>query len=172
MDYVILVLFALVAAAGVVLAVFQLPGIWLILAATAGYDWLYDWQRFGWKWLAALGLMAVCAEAFDVLAGMVAARRAGASRRAAVGALIGGFLGMILLTLPIPIPGLGAIIGGVLGCFFGALAAELSLNKDVKTGTKVGLFAATGRVVGLVTKTSTAIVIAGAVLSIALMSMW
>ena len=95
MDYVILVLFALVAVAGVVLAVFQLPGIWLILAATAGYDWLYDWQRFGWKWLIALGLLAACAEVFDVLAGMAAARRAGASRRAAGGARIGGCRGLI-----------------------------------------------------------------------------
>ena len=48
MDILLLTILILVAAVGVLLAVFQLPGTWLIVTAAIGYDWYHDWQRFGW----------------------------------------------------------------------------------------------------------------------------
>lgn len=167
MDLLLLVILVLIAVCGIVLAVFQLPGTWLILAGAAGYDWYHGWERIGWEWLVALLVLAVVVEGIDFLAGLVAAKRAGASRRAAVGALIGGFLGMIVLTIPIPIPGVGTVIGGLLGCFAGALIGELSLRKDWMTGARVGLFATLGKIAGLVVKTSAAMAIAGTVVAVA-----
>ncbi|HWL91947.1 MAG TPA: DUF456 domain-containing protein [Phycisphaerae bacterium] len=167
MEIAALGMLTVVALLGVALAAFQLPGTWLILAAAAGYDWYFDWQRFGWKWLIGLLIFAGLAEVVDTLAAVVAAKRAGASRRAAIGAVIGGFVGMILISVPIPIPVVGAVIGGLMGCFLGALLAELSLNKDIATGARVGLFATIGKIFGLVAKTSAAAVIAGTVISLA-----
>lgn len=167
MDIALFILLTLCTLAGVVLAAFQLPGLWLILACGAGYDGYFGWTRIGWMWWVGIVAAAIAVETFDTLAGMFAARKAGASRRAAIGALIGGFVGMIVLSVPIPIPGVGAIIGGLLGCFFGALLAEMSLNRQLTTGMKVGAFAAIGKLIGLTLKTSTAAIIAGTLISLA-----
>ncbi len=160
----------LLSLAGLLLAAFQLPGAWLILLAAAGYDWYFGWQRFGWEWLLPLVLVAAAAEVFEFMAGALVARHGGASRRASIAALVGGVLGMFFLAIPLPV--VGVIVGGLIGCFAGALLAELSLNKDVLTGTRVGLFAVVGRLIGTIGKTAAAVVIAGVVVSRALYAMW
>lgn len=170
MDILLISSLVLVTLGGILLAALQLPGIWLILAAAAGYDWYYDWQSIGWPWLVGLVVFAGMAELLDMLASVTAARKAGASRRAAIGSLIGGFAGMIVLSLPVPV--LGTIAGGLLGCFLGAFIGELTLHDNVRSGAKVGLFATLGRIVGLVAKTAAAMMIAGAILSLALLSMF
>jgi uncharacterized protein YqgC (DUF456 family) len=163
--WLLLILLAVICLAGVILSALQLPGTWLALAATAGYDWYYDWQRIGWKWLAALVAVALAAEAMEMFASVAAARRAGASRRAAVGALVGGLAGMLLLSIPIPV--LGTIIGGLVGCFAGAFVAELTVHDDLSRGARVGFFAALGRLCGLVGKVAASLGIAGAAVSLA-----
>ena len=168
MDIVSLILLGVVAVAGVLLAVFQLPGTWLILAAAAGYDWYHDWQRIGWPWLVGLLAVAVAAEIADTASSMLAARKAGASRRASFGALIGGFAGMIFLTAALPIPVVGTIAGGMLGCFLGALIAEMTVRDDLAAGARVGVFATLGRLVGMLVKTGSAFAIAGAALGLAI----
>jgi uncharacterized protein YqgC (DUF456 family) len=165
MDILLLVGLILVAIGGIILAAFQLPGVWLILLTAVLYDWRSDWSRIGWKWLIALIVIAAVAELCDTLAGVVMAKRVGASRRAAIGSIIGGFAGMIMLSVPLPI--IGTIVGGLIGCFAGALLGELSLHDDVMTGARVGLFATMGRLLGLMVKTAAAIVVAGAVVSLA-----
>lgn len=169
-ETLLLILLAIFFLAGVALAVLQLPGIWLIVASAAAYDWYHGWERIGWKWLVALGIVALFAEVFEAAAGMLAARRAGASRRAAVGALVGGFAGMILLSIPIPV--VGTIIGGMLGCFVGACAAELTVRDDVAAGVRVGVFATIGRAMGLAAKTGAALAIAGTALVLAIRGAW
>lgn len=167
-----LIIFAL---AGIVLAAFQLPGTWVILAAAIGYDCYFGFQRLGWKWLVALTAVAVMAEVLDSLFAVAMARKAGASRRAAVGALIGGFVGMFALSLPMPV--VGTIAGGLLGCFAGAFLAELThpagaeldSGDRIALGTRVGVFAAIGRVMGLLAKMAAAFVIAGAAVALAIL---
>ena len=170
MNIFLLVSLVVLSLSGIALAVVQLPGTWVILITAAAYDWYFDWQRIGWKWLAGLAVLAVAAEVVDSLASMVAARRAGASRRAAVGALVGGFAGMILLSLPVPV--IGTVVGGMLGCFLGALGAELTKRDDLVAGARVGLFATIGRVIGLAAKTAAAVAIGGATISLAVRSAW
>lgn len=169
-DTLLLISLAVLAFIGIGLAVFQLPGTWLILASAAGYDWYYDWQRIGWKWLACLFVLAVVAEVVDNLASIVAARRAGASRRAVIGALVGGFLGMILFSIPIPV--IGTVAGGLAGCFVGALVMELTVRDDVRAGAKVGSFATLGKLIGLIAKTGAAMAIAGAAVVLAALDVW
>jgi uncharacterized protein YqgC (DUF456 family) len=170
MDYTLFAILCLVALAGILLAAMQLPGTWLVLAAAIGFDAYHGWQAMGWKWLLGLGAAALTAEVIETGASYVIARKGGASRRAGICAVIGGLAGMVLLSLPIPI--IGTILGGMFGCFLGALAGELSLQKDLAAGTRVGILATIGRLVGMMAKTSAALVIAGISLVLAARAVW
>jgi uncharacterized protein YqgC (DUF456 family) len=165
--WLLLTLLIILSLVGIALAALQLPGTWLILLAAVGYDALHDWNRIGWKWLAALGVVALVAEALELLASAVVAKKAGASRRAAIGALVGGLAGMLLFSIPVPV--IGTIIGGLVGCFVGALAMELTVRGDISTGTKVGIFATLGRIAGMLLKTAAAMTMAGAGVSLAVL---
>lgn len=174
MNVLLLILLIVAAIAGVLLAAMQLPGTWFILAAATAYDWMAGFQRIGWRWLAALAVVAAAAEVIELLSSSAVARKAGASRRASIGALVGGFIGMFAFSLPLPI--IGTIAGGLIGCFAGALVAELThpahdagaATARLAAGTRVGLFAALGRLLGLVAKTAAAFMIAGAVVSLSI----
>jgi len=164
----------LVAILGIFLAALQLPGTWLILAAAVGFDACHHFIRIGWKWLVALAVVALVAEVADSLFAIAFARRAGASRRAAIGALIGGFAGMFLFSLPMPV--IGTIAGGVIGCFVGAFLAELTHPDSaldtadrLSTGARSGLGAAIGRIAGLIVKLAAAFVLAGAAIGLAIL---
>lgn len=153
-----LLLLILICVAGVLLTGLQLPGTWLIVVSSAGYGWLAGWGRFGVKLVALLLVLAFLGELIEFAMGGIVARRSGGSRRAAWGALIGGFAGMMLLTIPVPL--IGTIIGGVLGCFAGAAVAELTLHDDVGRSARVGAWSAVGRIVGLVSKIAIAFAMA------------
>lgn len=168
MQILLLCLLILVCLGGILLAALQLPGTWIILAAAVGYDAWHGWACFGWPWLVALGALAGGAELLETLASVSAARRAGASRRAAAGAVLGGFAGMLLCSIPVPV--IGTIVGGFIGCFAGAIIAELTVHDDVVRGAKVGLFATIGRLLGLIAKLAAAVAIAGAVAALAIVS--
>ncbi|MCA9255604.1 MAG: DUF456 domain-containing protein [Phycisphaerales bacterium] len=165
MDMLLFLGLLVVVGAGLLLAVFQLPGTWLILLGATAYDWYYGFEKFTWTWLAVLGGIAILAEIFDALAGALVARKAGASRQAMFGALIGGFVGMISLTIPIPI--IGTIVGVLVGCFVGAIVGDLSVRNDYGAGVKVGFSAVIGRLVGLIAKTGAAMAIAGVTVAMA-----
>lgn len=170
LDILLICILILFAVAGMVLAVLQLPGSWLILAAAVGYDWYHGWQPIGWKWLLALTLLAAAGEVAELFAAAVVAKRAGASRRAAIGALVGGLLGMIFLSLPLPI--VGTIAGGFFGCFLGALAGELTLHNNLERGARVGILATIGRLLGMMIKTAVAMTLAGVTVSLAIANKW
>ncbi len=147
--------------AGWLLAVFQLPGTWFIVAAATVYDWHFEWGSITWQVLAVMALLASAAEVADLLAGMKGAQKAGASRAASWGALVGGICGMIAFTPLIPVPILGSILGGLLGCFGGAFVVERYFHGDTGKSAKVGLGAAIGRLIGLLIKLMTAVVLSG-----------
>jgi uncharacterized protein YqgC (DUF456 family) len=165
LHWLYLILFAILCLGGICLSALQLPGNWLILLAAIGYDAWYHWQPFGPKWLIALGLIALAGEAAEFFSSAVAARRAGATRRAGLGALAGGILGMLIFSIPVPI--VGTIAGGMIGCFIGAVVAEMTAHDDVSRSMKVGLFATIGRVIGLVAKLAATMAMAGAAVSLA-----
>ncbi|MEE9296653.1 MAG: DUF456 domain-containing protein [Phycisphaerae bacterium] len=173
-------------AAGVVLALIRLPGTWLIVVSAALFSWHSDWSQPSWPILLVLVAMALGAEIIELLASLVTARKAGANPRAMWFAMIGGFVGMFLFTVPLPI--IGTIIGGALGCFIGAVIGQLSGGhavgpafpvgpafqpvkrqagkpvpqpSDLKQSVRVGLFAAVGQVMGNVAKVMIAVTMAG-----------
>ncbi len=139
----------------------RLPGTWLILGGALLYGWWAEWVGVGGWIIAALVLCAVVAEAAEMFASVVTARKAGASKRAAWGGFIGAFLGMFLLSFLVPIPLVGTMVGALVGCFTGAMIGELSSRREVVQGTKVGFFSALGFVIGMVTKMAIAAAMAG-----------
>ncbi len=168
MSIALLIGLAVICVAGVVLAALQLPGTWLILAAALAYDWYGGWTEIGWKWLVGLAVVAVIAEVADTASAVLLARRAGGSRRASIGALVGGFAGMFVFTPIVPVPVVGTIVGGLLGCFVGAWVGEMTVRDDMTASAKIGAFATLGRLVGLIAKTGAAFAIAGATMALAI----
>lgn len=145
--YLVLIALLLV---GVFLNILTAPGIWVMVAASIGYAWITHWQYLGPWGLAVLGGIAILAEIIETRAGGAGAKKAGGSRRAAWGALIGGIAGAIFLSIPLPV--IGTIIGACIGVFVGALAAELTVRGDTEQSLAVGYGAARGKLIGILTK--------------------
>jgi uncharacterized protein YqgC (DUF456 family) len=137
---------------GRVLAAFTLPGLWLMLAAAAGYAFLTGGHYLGEKSLIVLLILALGAEIAEFVLGGAGAKKAGASKWGIVGGILGGILGGLFLTALIPIPVLGTIIGICLGSFAGAFGIELIMGQPVAQSVRIGYGAAKGRFLGIVNK--------------------
>jgi uncharacterized protein YqgC (DUF456 family) len=146
------VLLLLILTAGVFVNVMLVPGLWLMVAAAAGYALLTHLGFIGWKTLIALLVLALAAEIVELALGGAAAKKAGGGKLAMIGAVIGGIVGGIVLTPMIPIPIVGTVVGVCLGSFLGAMVAELAGGREMFHSLKVGAGAATGRFAGIVSK--------------------
>ncbi|MGE0653950.1 MAG: DUF456 domain-containing protein [Alphaproteobacteria bacterium] len=159
---------ALLCLSGIVLTALRLPGTWLIVLVGAGY---IAWSAHapGW-WLAgALLAAAIVGEGLEFAASLVTAGRAGANRRATWGGLIGGFVGMSIFSLPVPV--LGTIFGGLAGCFLGAAIGQYSGERQIRDGARVGFASAIGYVLGLVAKMGIAFAMAGLLAGVAIVGL-
>ncbi|HNQ23686.1 MAG TPA: DUF456 domain-containing protein [Phycisphaerae bacterium] len=148
---------------GIGLTAVRLPGTWLIALAASVYGWLSGWGRVSITSVAVLIGIAVVGEVCEALASAALAKRAGASRQALWGALAGGFAGMLLFSVPLPV--IGTTIGAVLGCFTGALIGELLAQRTLPQGTRVGVVSAAGFVLGIALKTAIAFLMTAMVLA-------
>ena len=142
---------------GLVLSAVRLPGIWLIAGGAALMGWLSQWELIGVTPLLWVLGLAVFAELLEFLMSVMITRRAGGSRKAAWGSLIGGFAGLLFLSIPLPV--IGSIIGALLGCFLGAAIGEISARGSLAHGTRVGISAAIGFAMGTATKVALAFII-------------
>jgi uncharacterized protein YqgC (DUF456 family) len=114
-------------------------GIW-ILAAVDGY------RHLGLGWLigiAAVGLAGLC---LDLIAGVLGAKRVGASPQALWGAFLGTVIGLFF-----GIPGL------LLGPFVGAVLGELAAGNSPLRSTQVGVGAWLGLIFGMLMKLAASI---------------
>ena len=162
------VLFLCAVGVGWLLTLLAMPGNWLIVLAAAVYAWLGPTQgvlQIHWSTVIALFALAIVGEIAEFLAGVVGARRAGGSRRAALYSLVGSFVGALggaTAGIPIPVLGsaIGAVIGGAVGAFGGAAFAEYSLGVHAHQSMKVGQAAFWGRLLGTGAKTLVASIMA------------
>ncbi len=146
--YLIMLLLLLV---GLFVNILGLPGLWLMVGAYGVYAWATGWNLFvGWPSLIAIIVLALIAEAVEFFAGAAGSKAAGGRKRGMIGAVAGGFLGAIFLSV-IPIPVVAQIIGACLGAFIGAALMEFT-DKDAAHSLRVGVGAAKGRFVGIVSK--------------------
>jgi uncharacterized protein YqgC (DUF456 family) len=127
-----------------------LPGTALVLAGIVLGAWIDDFTRVGWGTLTIVGVLAVLAWVLDYAAGLLGAKRAGASRQAIIGAALGtvagvftGFVGLLFMPL------VGAAVG------------ELIAQRDANRAARVGIATWVGIMVGLIAKVVLAFVMVG-----------
>lgn len=170
MLYVIATLVTIVAFAGILLTLLTLPGTWVALAAAAlaqwwSFEYLDDPATpdtelmFSWWSLGGALFAAVLGEVIEFVASAVGAAKAGGGKRAAILSMVGGFVGAIVGTL-VPPPIVGTILGAAVGAGLGGLAGEkLTKDRTWSDSSRVGLGAATGRLVATIAKAACAAVI-------------
>jgi uncharacterized protein YqgC (DUF456 family) len=159
-----------------VLTVFNLPGNWIMVGASALYALLIAPEsRFDVSWTAVAVLcgLAVAGEIVESAAGAVGASRSGGSRRGMLLAIVGSIAGSILgaiIGLPIPIIGsvVAAILFAALGAMLGAVLGEQWKGRDAQTSWQVGQAAFWGRLFGTLGK----ITIGSAMVVIAVVAMF
>lgn len=138
-----------------------LPGTALVLAGILLGAWIDDFARVGTGTLIVVTLLAVLAWVLEYVAGLLGARRAGASRQALVGAALGTVAGIFMgLVGVLFMPLVGAAVGEYLARQQQAGAHGQALR--VGAATWLGLMA------GLLAK----VVIAFMMIGIFLVALW
>ena len=142
------VLIILVGLAGTILP--ALPGVPLMLAGMLLSAWVGDFEQVGWGWLAVLAVLTGIALLADFVAGLLGAKRVGASPWALFGAAVGTVAGLFF-----------GLFGLLLGPFVGALLGELIAGSTLRRATEVGTGAWIGFLVGAVAKVAIAFTMLG-----------
>lgn len=127
-----------------------MPGVLIIYAGMWLAAWIDDYARIGWMTLTILGVLTVLALAADLVAGVLGAKRVGASRQALIGSVIGGILGIFF-----------GFVGLLLGPFIGAVVGELMARRSIADATRVGLATWIGLLIGTLAKIAVAISMLG-----------
>ena len=137
--YVLAVLMVVVGIIGTVLP--ALPGVPLVFAGLLLAAWADGFAHVGAFTLFVLGVLTVIALGIDFAAGVLGAKKVGASRYAVIGAALGTLFGLFF-----GLPGL------LLGPFAGALLGELVAGGTLRRATGVGVGAWIGFLVGAIAK--------------------
>lgn len=118
-----------------------LPGVPLVFCGMLLAAWVGGFAHVGAFTLIVLGVLTVIAIAVDFVAGILGAKRVGASRQAIIGAALGTLIGIFF-----------GLAGLLLGPFIGALLGELAAGGSLHKATGVGAGAWLGFLVGTVLK--------------------
>ena len=137
--WILTVLLIVIGVAGTVLP--ALPGVVLVLAGIILGAWIDDFTLITGVTVGIVTVIAIAALLIDYFAGVLGAKKAGASREAIIGALIGTVLG---------------IFTGLWGLIFmplaGAVVGQYLVDRDVIRARNVGLATWLGMAVGMVAK--------------------
>ena len=127
-----------------------LPGTLFVLAGIVLGAWIDDFSRVGWGVLSVIGVLALLAWVLDYVAGLLGARKAGASRHAIIGAALGTVAGLFM-----------GLVGVLFMPLVGAAIGEFIARRDHERAVKVGLATWLGIMAGLVSKVVIAFVMIG-----------
>lgn len=134
--------------AGLVLPL--LPGAPVLFLGLLCAAWAEDFRYIGLWTLLILGCMAALTYLVEFAASILGARSFGGSRRAMIGAAIGGIVGLFF-----GIPGI------LLGPFAGAILGELSLQRTLDQASRAGFGTVVGMAVGIAGKLAIGIAMVG-----------
>jgi uncharacterized protein YqgC (DUF456 family) len=123
-----------------------LPGVLVIYSGMWLAAWIDHFARIGWPTLTVLGVLSALALVADVIASLLGAKRAGASRWALLGSMIGAAAGLLF-----GLPGL------LLGPFAGAVIGELIARRPLAAPARVGLATWIGLLIGTLAKLALAV---------------
>jgi len=132
---------ALIAIGAVGTVMPAIPGVALVFAGMMLGAWIDDFVRVPVWVLVVLGVMTVTAWAVDFSAGVLGAKRAGASGRAIFGAAIGTLAGIFT-----------GLWGLVFMPLIGAAIGEYSAQRDLRRAGKVGIATWIGLLIGTAAK--------------------
>ena len=113
-----------------------IPGPLVIFLAGAGY-WYFVGDGLSGTGLGIIGGLGLLAISLDYLAGVLGAKRYGATAWGMVGAMLGGVVGFFL-----------GVLGIILGPFVGAVLAEVLAGGDWQKALKAGVGTFVGFVLG------------------------
>ena len=146
--WILCVLLIAVGIAGTVLP--AIPGVLFVWLGILLGGWIDGFSRVGGWTITITGLLAIAATVIDYVAGMLGARKVGASREAVAGALIGTVLG---------------IFTGLWGLLFlpllGAFAGQYLVDRDLIRAGNVGIATWIGMAVGAVAKVALTLLMVG-----------
>lgn len=134
--------------AGTVLPV--LPGTLLVWGGVVLGAWIDDFTRVGVTTLAVVTVLAVLAWGLDYVAGLMGAKKGGASKLALLGAAAGTVVGLFM-----------GLVGVLFMPLVGAAAGEYLAQKDHARAVKVGVATWVGIMVGLIAKVVLAFIMVG-----------
>src|SRR5262245_2507157 len=103
--------------------------------------WIDHFQRVGWITLVILGVLTLLVFVVDIVAGLLGAKRVGASRLAIIGAGIGTIVGLFF-----------GLIGVVIAPFIGAVVGEVIARGQLAPAARVGFATWVGLVIGALAK--------------------
>jgi uncharacterized protein YqgC (DUF456 family) len=146
--WVLAVVLVLAGLAGVVLP--GLPGTILIFAGLWLAAWIDDFTRVGVGTLVLLGVMTAGTYTVDMVMMALGMKHLGTTRRAMVGATLGMILGLFF-----GLPGL------IIGPFVGAVAGELTTDRNLGRAGRAGVAAWIGVLIGTAAKVGLALAMVG-----------
>ncbi len=114
-----------------------IPSTPVVLLAAVGHKLYFGPAGGGWIVLTLLALFTVLSLVLDYVTTVYGARKFGATRMGAVGAVVGVLVGMFF-SLP----------GILLGPFVGALAFEMAGGRDFRDSSRAGIGATIGMLAG------------------------
>jgi uncharacterized protein YqgC (DUF456 family) len=153
MDISILIwlLAVLLIVAGVAgLALPMLPGAPLLFGGLVVAAWAEDFAHIGTGGIVTLGILALLTYAVDIVAGILGAKKFGASRQGIIGSAIGTVVGLFF-----------GLVGIILGPFAGAVVGELFAKKQFYEAGFAGLGTMIGMVIGAAAKLALAFTMIG-----------
>lgn len=127
-----------------------LPGTLFVACGLLLGAWIDDFSRVGWFSLSLIAVLAVLAWGLDYVAGLLGAKRAGASREAIIGAALGTVVGLFM-----------GLVGVLFMPLVGAALGEFLARRDQHQALRVGVSTWLGIMVGLVAKVVIAFMMIG-----------
>lgn len=124
-----------------------LPGTPLVFLAAVGHRLYFGEASASNLVLAILGGLMTVSLVLDFVGTALGAKKFGATWRGALGAAIGGLIGLFF-----------ALPGIIIGPFLGAMLFEMLGDKEIKAAARAGLGAMIGLLLGAVGKFSVAVV--------------
>jgi uncharacterized protein YqgC (DUF456 family) len=127
-----------------------LPGPVLVYAGLFLAAWIDGFDKVGWLPLTVLGALTALTFFADFVASGAGAKRAGASKQAVIGAMMGTVVGVFF-----------GIAGLFIGPFIGAAAGEFLADRDLVKAGRVGYGTLVGLVLGAAMKVALALAMIG-----------
>ncbi len=127
-----------------------LPGTLLVWGGILLGAWIDDYTRVGIGTVVIITAIAVLAWALDFVAGLMGAKRAGASKLALVGAALGTVVGIFV-----------GMVGVLFMPLLGAAIGEYLSQRNQQRAAKVAFATWLGLMVGMVTKVVLSFVMVG-----------